>query len=460
MTELMQSEEQAEVMEGSTPVARPLIALVGRPNVGKSTLFNRLMGRREAIVEDLPGTTRDRIYGDIEWERVLLTLVDTGGLDPEGEDVISVGVQSQARSAIADADVVLFLVDARSGPTAADVEVAEILRRSKKPVVLVANKADNERREQTAPEFYELGVDEVFAISAHHGSGVHDLMDRVVELLPPAPAGAGTVRGIPVAIVGRPNVGKSMLVNAILGAERVLVSPVAGTTRDAIDTTFDYQDQPITLIDTAGVRRSGKVEHGAVEQFSVLRSLRAIQRCQIAVLVVDATEGITAQDTHVAGYVQDAYKGLVIAVNKWDLSKSLELVREEFQKEIASRVKFVPDAPLVFVSAKNKSGMKNLLQAVMKVHLTREVRIGTGELNRLIQNALAQHPPRTVKGQTFKVLYCTQAATSPPTFVLFVNDEKLLHFSYRRYLENCLRRALGFQGTPINLQFRSRKEEA
>ena len=256
------------------------------------------------------------------------------------------------------------------------------------------------------------------------------------------------------------DLGKSMLVNAILGRERVLVSNIPGTTRDAIDTPFEFDDQPMTLIDTAGVRRAGKVEHGAIEQYSVMRSLRAIQRCQVAVLVIDASEGITAQDTHVAGYVQEAYRGMVIAVNKWDLSKDLELTREELQQEIASRVKFVPGAPLVFTSAKNRAGIPQLLRAVQQVQEAREVRVSTGELNRLMQNAVMDHPPHTVKGRLFRIFYATQAATSPPTFVFFVNDEKLLHFSYRRYLENCLRRAFGYDGTPINLQFRSRGDNA
>lgn len=439
---------------------RPVVALVGRPNVGKSTLFNRLLGRREAIVEDVPGTTRDRIYADITWRDRPLTIVDTGGLETETEGSIATGVQVQARGAIAEADLVLFLVDARVGPTAADIEVADLLRRSRKPVLLVANKADNQTREQTATEFYTLGLDELYAISAHHGSGIYDLMDRVVQLLPPPVEVDTAGRGIPVAIVGRPNVGKSMLVNAVLGRERVLVSEVPGTTRDAIDTTFEFNDAPMTLIDTAGVRRAGKVEHGAAEQYSVMRSLRAIQRCQVAILVIDASEGVTAQDTHVAGYVQEAYKGMVIAVNKWDLAKDLELVREKLQGEVASRVKFVPGAPLVFTSAKNRSGIPQLLRAVVQVHLAREVRCNTSELNRIIQNAVADHPPASIKGRTFRVLYATQAGTSPPTFVFFVNDDKLLHFSYRRYLENALRRVYGFQGTAINMQFRSRGESA
>lgn len=444
------------------PAARPprgVVALVGRPNVGKSTLFNRLLGRREAIVEDVPGTTRDRIYADVDWDDARLTLVDMGGLDPEGEDDISRGVLAQALEGIEHADVVLFLVDARTGPTPADEDVAALLRQTDKPVLLVANKADNHAREQAAAaEFYALGLDELFVISAHHGTGVRDLMDRVIALLPPQPAAPPATRGIPVAIIGRPNVGKSSLVNAILGEERVLVSPTPGTTRDAVDSAFEFEGTPMTLIDTAGVRRAGKVAQG-VEKYSVMRALRAVQRCQVAVLVVDAAEGVTAQDAHVAGYIQEALKGLVIAVNKWDLAKELELDRERLRQQLAGRVKFVPGAPVVFVSAKHRSGIRNLLRAIMKVHLARQTRVATSDLNRLLQQAMVDHPPAPVKGRTFKLLYATQVATSPPSFVFFVNDDKLLHFSYRRYLENTLRRAYGFEGTTINLQFRPRAEQ-
>ncbi|MSQ09842.1 MAG: ribosome biogenesis GTPase Der [Dehalococcoidia bacterium] len=460
MTESFEQEAASavEAAVASRKATRCVIALVGRPNVGKSTLFNRLVGRREAIVEDIPGTTRDRIYADFVWNGVPLTVVDMGGLDPDGEDAITRGIQVQAREGIEDADVVLFLVDARSGPTPADADVADVLRRSGKPVLLVANKADNQAREQTATEFYTLGLDELFTISAHHGIGVRDLMDRVAEVAPPETEGQAAVRGIPVAIVGRPNVGKSSLVNAILGEERVLVSPIPGTTRDAIDSSFDFEGTPMTLIDTAGVRRAGKVEQG-IEKFSVMRSIRAVQRSQVAILVIDGAEGVTAQDAHVGGYIQEALKGLVIAVNKWDLSKEMELEREKLQMELAGRVKFVPGAPIVFTSAKNRAGIGNLLRAVMQVHLNREIRINTGDLNRLMQRAIYDHPPAAIKGRTLKHFYVTQAATSPPTFVFFVNDDKLIHFSYRRYLENTLRRAYGFEGTTINMQFRSRTEQ-
>lgn len=439
--------------------ARPIVALVGRPNVGKSTLFNRLLGRREAIIEDRPGTTRDRLYADLDWDGLLVTLVDTAGLDPTPNESFGTGVQDQAKMAIEEADLILFLVDAASGVTSADQEVAQLLRQADQPVILVANKADNRTRELNTAEFYALGLGDPIPVSAHHATGMDDVRDRAEQVLPPPGPAPVSPTGTGIAVVGRPNVGKSLLVNAILGRERVLVSPIPGTTRDAVDTPFTFRDSPLTLIDTAGIRRSGRVEVG-VEKYSVMRALRAIGRADIAVLVLDAIEGPTAQDAHVAGYVREAYKGLVIAVNKWDLSRELELDRSEVDLQVQSRFKFFPDVPIRFVSAKLGQGIDGLLEAVLKVQAARGLRVPTGTVNQVIRRAVDAHPPAAQRGRPLKVLYATQADVSPPTFVFFVNDPALLHFSYQRYLENRLREAFGFQGTALRLVFKTRGEEA
>ncbi|MSQ28688.1 MAG: ribosome biogenesis GTPase Der [Dehalococcoidia bacterium] len=441
---------------GSTPV----IAIVGRPNVGKSTLFNRLVGRREAIVEDEPGTTRDRLYAHVDLDGRPIVVVDTGGLELDSSNDIPQQIRNQAIVAIAEADAIVLLVDALTGVTPDDLDVAQLLRQTKKPVLVGVNKADNRARELAAAEFYRLGLGDPIAFSAHHGRGLDDLMDAVVALLPPPPEGPADPvgSGIRIAITGRPNVGKSMLVNAILGEERVLVSPIPGTTRDAVDSPFTYRGSEMVLVDTAGIRRSGKVDQG-IEKYSVFRSIRAIDRCDVAVLVVDASEGLTAQDTHVAGYIRDAHKGLVVAVNKWDLAEELELDRDLVLKRIAYSIKFFTNPPLEVVSAKTGFGVQKLLADVLKVHLVRQVRIATAEVNQVIQRAVADHPAREVQGKRLKVLYATQAAASPPTFVFFVNDPSLLHFSYRRFLENRLRDAYGFDGTAIRMVFRGREAE-
>lgn len=462
--------------------ARPIVALVGRPNVGKSTLFNRLLGRREAIVEDRPGTTRDRIYGDLDWDGVLVTLVDTGGLDPlpgpfgraqdrlralrQAPDAaqatrsgggMEAGVQDQVGMAIEEADLILFLVDAEAGITPPDREVAQLLRQAEQPVLLVANKADNRIRELAATEFYALGLGDPIPVSAHHATGLEDLRQEALQVLPPPGPAPVALPGTGIAVVGRPNVGKSLLVNAVLGRERVLVSPVPGTTRDAVDTPFSFRDAPMTLIDTAGIRRSGRVESG-VEKYSVMRALRAISRADVAVLVLDAVEGPTAQDAHVAGYVREAYKGLVIAVNKWDLAGALELDRDAVAAQVRSRFKFFPDVPVRFVSAKLGQGIDGLLEAVVQVQAARELRAPTGTVNQVVRGALDAHPPPATHGRQLKVFYVTQADVSPPTFVFFVNDPALLHFSYQRYLENRFREAFGFEGTALHLVFKRRSE--
>ncbi|MDO8615433.1 MAG: ribosome biogenesis GTPase Der [Dehalococcoidia bacterium] len=447
-----------------TGFTRPVAAIVGRPNVGKSTLFNRLVGARQAIVEDIPGTTRDRLYGEAEWRDRAFVIIDTGGLVPRAEEGYSALIREQVETAMVEADVILFLVDVTAGVTAMDSEIAEILRRTlrpgsgqaPKPVVLVANKADNPRRGEAAVEFYELGLGDPFPVSAHHDAGVRELKDRLIELLPPAggEAAAGQLR---LAVVGRPNVGKSALVNAVLGQERVIVSEQSGTTRDAVDTPFVYKDLPLVLIDTAGIRRPGKVERG-IEKYSVMRAREAIERCDIAVLVLDATEKLAAQDLHIAGHVADASKGMIVALNKWDVVEDTEENREEYARKVLRRLKFTPWAPLAFVSAKTGLNVGGLLDLALEIGETRSLRIPTSEVNAALREAVAAHPPPSPGRRAVRIKYATQAEIRPPTFVFFANDASLIHFSYRRYLENHFRRRFGFEGTAIKLEFRSRRE--
>lgn len=434
-------------------MTRPIVAIVGRPNVGKSTLFNRLVGERLAIIEDLPGTTRDRVYADISWGDHELTLIDTGGLEPRPESSLRQKVQYQAEAAIEEAEVIIFMVDVLDGVTVPDSEVAEALRRSQKPLLLAVNKADNDQRRHQAFQFHELGIGEPIAISAHHGTGVADLMDEVTARLPlptPPEEEPGMLK---IAIVGRPNVGKSMLLNAILGQERAIVSETPGTTRDAIDTVFKYDDESILFIDTAGIRRRGRVE-GGIERYSVMRSLRAISRADAAILVTEAAEVITAQDTHIAGYIHQALKGMVLVVNKWDLASELGIDAAACATEILQRLKFFPGIPILFVSAQFGGGVDQVLPAAKKVSLDRQKRLPTALLNEELGRILAAHSPPSVRGRQLKVSYVTQAEVSPPTFVFFVNDPKLLHFSYQRYLENKLREAFGFGGIPLKLVFK------
>jgi GTP-binding protein len=453
--QLLPRRDSAEVAPRAIP--KPVVAIVGRPNVGKSALFNRLIGSRKALVEDIPGTTRDRLYADVEWREQTFILVDTGGLEPTGDAGYAPLVKQQVKVALAEADVVLMVVDARDGLTATDLEIADLLRRSSQPLILVANKADNEARRQAVVQFYELALGDPLPVSAQHGLGLADLLDRLVELLP-AVAGEAPAAGLRVAIVGRPNVGKSMLVNAILGEERVIVGDEPGTTRDAIDTAFCYLDHNLILVDTAGIRRRGRIQ-GGVERHSVLRAQEAIDRGDVAFLLIDASEGVTAQDTHIAGYVAEAAKGLVVAINKWDLMPPDDDTRKVFVRTAQGRLRFVPWATLCLVSAKEGTGVPELLTAGLAAGDAREQRVPTAELNVAMRRALAAHGPPSVGGRRLKLLYVTQAAVRPPTFVFFVNDAALLHFSYRRYLENSIRRAFGFQGTALKLIFRSRSEE-
>lgn len=454
----------------------PVVALVGRPNVGKSTLFNRLTGERRAIVEDEPGTTRDRLYGQAEWSGRNFIVVDTGGLDialtektpSKGDqpDALSASsrdyareIRQQAEIAIAEADVVVLLVDARDGLTSADRDVAEILRRSGRPVILAVNKADNEARRQAALEFYELNLGEPYPVSALHGTGTGDLLDAIAADLPviEEEEPEDTVR---VAIVGRPNVGKSSLLNALLQEERAIVSPIPGTTRDAIDTRLKWEGQQITLIDTAGIRRRGRIEAG-VEKYSVLRALNAIQRADVVLLVVDATEGITAQDTHVAGFILEAYKSVAVIVNKWDaVPNKDEHTMQQFTAEIRQKLRFMDYVPVLFVSALTRQRISKVLPLAMAVAAQRMVRVPTAELNRLLREAMSAYPAPSRRGKPLKLLYATQAEVAPPTFVLFVNDPELVHFSYVRFLENRIREAYPFAGTPLRFYFRRREPEA
>jgi GTP-binding protein len=436
-------------------VGKPIVAIVGRKNVGKSTLLNRLVGKRIAIVEDLPGTTRDRIFANISQSGAEFTLVDTGGLEPEPDSSMAQGVNEQVTAAIDEADIIIFLVDVKDGVTNTDLEIADLLRLSQKPILLVANKADNERLETEAAEFFNLGLGEPIPVSAYHGRGIFELLDKIISLLPTTPPATASPEVMKLAIVGRPNVGKSMLLNAILGKERAIVDKIPGTTRDAIDTPLDFEGQNMLIIDTAGIRRRGRVGAG-IEQYSVIRALKAIDRADIALLVLDATELVTAQDMHIAGYIQQASKGIIIIVNKWDLAVGLN--KTECSKYIKDRFKFLAYAPLMYISAKLGQGVDKVIPQAFKVYQERLKRITTAEVNSVIQQAVAAHiPPRSGKRQ-LKFLYATQAEINPPTFIFFVNDTHLMHFSYQRYLENKLRQSFGFTGTPLRLVFKTRGE--
>jgi GTPase len=443
---------------------KPTVAIVGRPNVGKSTLFNRLIGERRAIVEDLPGTTRDRMYGDAEWQGIEFTIIDTGGLQDEDEydqlapREISEHTQNQARFALEEADVILFLVDGAAGVSAADHDVAELIRRSEKPVVLGVNKTESEGRRANAVEFYELGIGEPIAFSSLHGTGTGDLLDALVPFLPRGEDVEDEEEYPKFAVVGRPNVGKSSLLNKLMGSERMIVSDTPGTTRDSVDTNVNWAGNIVTLIDTAGIRRRGKIERG-VEKHSVLRSMRAIDRADVVMVVVDAEEGFTAQDTHIVGYVADAQKGLIIVVNKWDLVVKDSKTMAEFEAQAADTFSFVPYAPLVFTSALTGQRVNQIIEIALHVYGERQKRISTGEVNRMLREAVAQHPPPSRPSSWLKFYYATQSDVAPPRFVFFCNDPRNVHFSYERYLENCIRERWEFDGTPIVMHFRSRRRD-
>jgi GTPase len=455
-------------------MSKPLVAIVGRPNVGKSTLFNRIVGERRAVVSEIPGTTRDRIIADAEWNGQTFQVVDTGGIEIlpstveaglrpvtdrpllEDSEAFIPEIRGQAELAIQEADLILFLTDAATGLTGADREVANLLRRSRKPVLVVANKADNEAREQNAFEFYELGMGEVMTISAIHGVGIGDLLDLIVNSLTweeePELLDDDAIR---IAIIGRPNVGKSSLLNQLLGHDRAIVSPVSGTTRDAVDTEMEYEGQKYVLIDTAGIRRRGKVGSG-VEKWSVLRTARALQRTDLALLLIDATEGVTAQDTHVAGLTLDEGVSVVVLVNKWDaVAPELREQRAEVEEHIRSELKFLSYIPVLFISALTGLNLKQVLPTAKEIVETRYQRIPTAAVNDLIQQAMIEHAPPSRGGRRLRLFFVDQTDVAPPHFVFHVDDPRLVHFSYQRYLENQIRELYPFPGTPIRMTFRN-----
>ena len=454
---------------------KPIVALVGRPNVGKSTLFNRLVGERMAIVDDTPGTTRDRLFGDSEWNGRLFTVIDTGGIDPThgGKTPLSVGsvdfiqdIRRQAQAAISEADAVIFVNDVESGVTEPDREVAEILRRSQKkmpdgtfspPIFLVVNKCESNPRRQQATEFYELGLGEPYPISAIHGTDVGDLLDVLVASFPEQKENEED-ENIKIAIVGKPNAGKSSLLNKLVGKERVIVSPIAGTTRDAIDTQIEYDGLPITLIDTAGIRRRGKIEKG-VEEYSVVRAFKAIERADVSLLMIDATTGITAQDAHIAGFIKDEWKSCVVLVNKWDAIEKDSTTMEAYTEKILSDLNFVSYVPILYISAKTGQRVDQVMPLALRVQEERLARLTTSKINEIIHAAQDAHPHPTHAGRALKMYYGTQVRSDPPTFMIYVNEPSLMHFTYLRYLENQIRAEYGFIGTPIRIVLKGRREE-
>ncbi|CAI6058060.1 ribosome biogenesis GTPase Der [Cohnella sp. JJ-181] len=439
-------------------MARPVIAIVGRPNVGKSTIFNRIIGDRLAIVEDKPGITRDRIYGTGEWSGRSFSVIDTGGIEIDFEDSMLRLVRIQAELAIEEADLIVFMVDAKSGVTNADEEVAQILFRSGKPVVVAVNKVDNIQRMDDIYEFYSLGFGDPIALSGSHGIGIGDLLEACVERLPAGEDQEYDEDVIKVALIGRPNVGKSSLVNAILGEERVIVSEIAGTTRDAIDTPFVKDDQRYVLIDTAGMRKRGKV-YETTEKYSVMRSMKAIERADVVLVVINGEEGIIEQDKHIAGYAHEMGKASVFVVNKWDVVEKDDKTMQHFTNTVRDHFLFMSYAPIVFLSALTKSRLHRLLPVIDRVAEQHAMRVPTHLLNDVVSDAVAITPPPTDKGRRLRVNYATQVSVKPPTILIFVNDPELMHFSYERYLENKIRAAFDFEGTPLRLFTRRKSDQ-
>src|SRR5512135_2964953 len=455
-------------------MTKPIVALVGRPNVGKSTLFNRLVGERMAIVDETPGTTRDRLFGQAEWNGVTFHVVDTGGIDPThgGKTPLSIGsadfideIRQRAKVAIDEADAILFVVDGDTGVTAPDLEVADILRRSQKklpdgtfwpPIFVVVNKTESAERRDAAPQFYELGLGEPYPVSAVHGTGTGDLLDALVASFPEQTEEEED-ESIKIALVGKPNAGKSSLLNKLAGEERAIVSPIPGTTRDATDTQIDVDGLPVTLIDTAGIRKRGKIERG-VEQFSVLRSFKAIERADVVLLMIDAVAGISAQDAHIAGFILEAWKSCVVLVNKWDAVEKTSTTMDETTRRIRSDLNFMDYVPLLFVSAKTGQRVDQVLPMALRVQEERLARLTTAKINEVIHKAQDAHPHPSHAGRQLKMYYGTQVRSDPPTFMIYVNDPKLMHFSYLRYLENQIRAEYGFLGTPIRIVTKGRRE--
>jgi GTPase len=447
---------------------KPLVALVGRPNVGKSTLFNRIVGRRLAVVSEKAGTTRDRLYAEGEWGGQSFMLVDTGGIevtegrhtDPLSElsEQFLPAIRQQASVAIQDADIIVQVVDGQSGLTSADQEVANILRRSQKPVIVAANKLESSKLSDNAYEFYELALGEVFPVSALHGTGTGDLLDAIIEAIPPVDFDVEEDDSIKIAILGKPNAGKSTLLNKLIGEERVIVSPIPGTTRDAIDSRLVRDGEEFTLIDTAGIRRRGKVEPG-VEKYSVLRAIKALQRADVALMLIDAEQGITAQDTHIAGMISEERCGAVVLVNKWDLIEKDTYTLHEYEQHLRYALNFMPYVPIIFISAHTGQRVNKILDMVLTVNEARYQRISTADLNKLIRDVAVKHPPPSKGGIRVKFFYATQASVAPPTFVFFVNKPDWVHFTYQRFIENQLRELYPFVGTPIRMIFRARSED-
>lgn len=440
-------------------MAKPVVAIVGKPNVGKSSFFNYIVGQRISIVEDTPGVTRDRVYADANWRGRDFTLIDTGGIEPESDDIIISQMRTQANIAINIADVIIFMTDVKQGVTSADEDIAVMLRKSKKPIVLACNKVDSFGE---APadiyEFYNLGLGEPHPVSAANAIGMGDILDAIYEHFPPEDEGDGDDEVIKVAIIGKPNAGKSSLVNKILGEERSIVSNIAGTTRDAIDSAYENEHGKYVFIDTAGIRRKSKVTE-SIEKFSIMRTLLAIERSDVCVVLIDANDGVTEQDTKILGEAHEAGKGIIIAVNKWDEVEKETGTLEKFKKEIESKLSYASYAPIIFISAKTGQRVHKLFEMINNVANQNALRIQTATLNEVLNEAIAVVQPPTDKGKRLKIMYMTQASTKPPTFIIFVNDKKLFHFSYQRYLVNCLRNNFGLEGTPVRIIVRERFEK-
>ncbi len=440
-------------------MSKPVVAVVGRPNVGKSTLFNALAGSRISIVEDTPGVTRDRIYADVSWLNYQFTLIDTGGIEPESKDIILSQMREQAETAIMTADVILFLTDVRQGLVDADFKVADMLRRSGRPVLLIVNKVDSfEKFMPDVYEFYNLGLGDPIPISAAGKMGLGDMLDEVVKHFPDAAAEEEEDERPKIAVIGKPNAGKSSIINKLLGEDRVIVSPIAGTTRDAIDTTVTRNGQEYVFIDTAGLRRKSKVKE-ELERYSIIRTVTAVERCDVAVLIIDAEEGITEQDAKIAGIAHERGKGMIIAVNKWDLIEKDNHTMKEFTEKIWGKLSYMPYAELIFLSAKTGQRLPKLFDLIDAVIANCALRVQTGVLNEILTEAMAMKQPPSDKGKRLRIYYITQVSVKPPTFVMFINDKDLTHFSYTRYIENQIRTTFGFRGTPIKFIYRERKEK-
>ena len=439
-------------------MSKPTVAIIGRPNVGKSTFFNYIVGSRISIVEDTPGVTRDRIYAETNWRGRTFTVVDTAGIEPKSEDIIISQMREQAQIAIEIADVIVFLTDIKQGVTATDEEIAVMLRKSKKPVILVCNKADNMSRDKNdIYEFYNLGMGDVYPVSAANALGIGDVLDAIYEKLPEKSNDEDDER-IKVAVIGKPNVGKSSLINKILGENRTIVSSIAGTTRDAIDTEYENNHGKYVLIDTAGIRRKSKVTE-SIEKFSIMRTLLAIERADVCLMMIDATEGVTDQDAKIAGEAHEAGKGIIIVVNKWDEYEKETGTLEKYKKDIYARLSYLSYAPIIFISAKTGQRVEKLFDLINHVNEQNSMRVTTSALNQVINEAIALVQPPTDKGKRLKILYGTQVSTKPPTFVIFVNNKELFHFSYERYLVNQIRREFGLDGTPVRIIAREKHEK-